>query len=111
MPKQLLSVALLGILLLSACVAPHSAGSNHACPTGCCGIGPGAGRRRSASRTVPPGFDGRSWPSILDTARGQTVNFYMWGGSDVINGWVTGYVAQNPQGALRYRPGDDAGGR
>ena len=42
---------------------------------------------------TPPGYDGQTWADILAEANGQTVNFYMWGGSDLINNWVTGYVA------------------
>lgn len=41
----------------------------------------------------PPGYEGKTWADILAEADGQTVNFYMWGGSDLINSWVTGYVA------------------
>lgn len=36
-----------------------------------------------------------TWEDVLAAADGQTVNFYMWGGSDLINEWVTGYVADN----------------
>ena len=50
-----------------------------------------------ADAPAPPGFEGQSWADIVATARGQEVNFYMWGGSDVINSWITGYVAQNLQ--------------
>jgi putative spermidine/putrescine transport system substrate-binding protein len=53
-----------------------------------------------ADATPPPGFEGQSWADIVDAARGQTVNFYMWGGSDLINSWVTGYVAETL--AARY---------
>lgn len=42
---------------------------------------------------TPPGYDDQTWADILAEASGQTVNFYMWGGSDLINNWVTGYVA------------------
>lgn len=41
----------------------------------------------------PPGYEGQAWADIVAEANGQTVNFYMWGGSDLINTWVTGYVA------------------
>ena len=34
-----------------------------------------------------------TWDDILAQARGQELNFYMWGGSDLINNWITGYVA------------------
>lgn len=34
----------------------------------------------------PPGFD--SWEAVVAAADGATVNWYMWGGSDSINGFV-----------------------
>lgn len=37
--------------------------------------------------------DPRDWPTVLKQARGQTVNFYMWGGSDNINRYVDRVVA------------------
>lgn len=49
----------------------------------------------------PPGFAGRTWADITAEAAGQTVNFYMWGGSDLINRWVTDYVGA----AVRERYG------
>ena len=38
---------------------------------------------------APPGYDGRTWADIVAEANGQSVDFYMWGGSDLINTWVT----------------------
>lgn len=38
-------------------------------------------------------FDVNDWDSVIEAAAGQTVNWYMWGGQDNINEWVTGYVA------------------
>jgi len=38
----------------------------------------------------PPGYE--SWTEIVDSAKGQTVNWYMWGGQENINTWVTDYV-------------------
>lgn len=35
---------------------------------------------------TPPNFD--SWEEILEAARGTTVNWYVWGGSDAINDFV-----------------------
>lgn len=35
---------------------------------------------------APPGFE--SWNAVLEAARGTTVNWYMWGGSDAINEFV-----------------------
>lgn len=34
-----------------------------------------------------------AWPEVLKQAKGQTVNFYMWGGSDNINSYVDTVVA------------------
>lgn len=34
-----------------------------------------------------------SWDQIVQEARGGTVNWFMWGGSDTINAYVSGYVA------------------
>jgi len=41
-----------------------------------------------ASPTVAGGLDLANWDSVLATARGQTVNWYLWGGSEAINGFV-----------------------
>jgi putative spermidine/putrescine transport system substrate-binding protein len=38
---------------------------------------------------APPGFD--SWEAVVEAARGQTVNWYMWGGSDSINAFVDNF--------------------
>ena len=35
---------------------------------------------------APPGFD--SWDAVLEAARGQTLNWHMWGGSDAWNNLV-----------------------
>lgn len=39
-----------------------------------------------------PGFD--SWDQVLEEARGQTVYWYMWGGSDAINGFVDRFYGE-----------------
>jgi len=41
-----------------------------------------------------------SWPQVLDAARGQTVDWYMYGGFASANAYVNGYVA--PQVEARY---------
>jgi putative spermidine/putrescine transport system substrate-binding protein len=43
----------------------------------------------------PPGYEGKTWADVVAEAEGQTVNWYMWGGSDVINEWVNGFVADH----------------
>jgi len=37
-------------------------------------------------------LNGMTWEQIVAAADGQTVNWWMWGGSDVINSWVNGWV-------------------
>ena len=41
-----------------------------------------------------------SWPQVLEAARGQTVDWYMYGGFASANAYVNGYVA--PQVTARY---------
>ncbi len=88
MKKQLI---LLLMILLAACTSSETqpatddtaaSGSSETAPDGA---------------TPPPGYENKSWSDIVAEANGQTVNFYMWGGSDLINNWVTGYVAENVQ--------------
>ena len=43
-----------------------------------------------ATAVEVPGFS--TWEEVLTAAEGTTVNFYMWGGSDVLNGWVDEYL-------------------
>jgi len=41
---------------------------------------------------VAPGFD--TWDDVLSAADGTTVNWFMWGGSETINGWVDKYFGE-----------------
>lgn len=75
--------------LLAACVAAPVAPAVPTASTGAPVL-----QEAPADIPAPPGFEGRAWGDIVATAQGQTVSFYMWGGSDIINGWVTGYVAE-----------------
>jgi len=43
------------------------------------------------SLEAPPGF--ASWDDVLSQANGQTVNWYLYGGSDAINGFVDTFYA------------------
>jgi putative spermidine/putrescine transport system substrate-binding protein len=64
----------------------------------------GGGRRESGGGRSPSGaaqvesfeerFRSMSWEQIVAEARGQTVYWYMWGGSDLINRFVSGYVGR-----------------
>ena len=38
--------------------------------------------------------DERSWEEIVSAAHGQTVDWFMWGGSPAVNAYVNGYVAE-----------------
>jgi len=49
---------------------------------------PGSGAGGSADPGTSP-----AWASVLSQAKGQTVNWYMYGGDDTLNAFVTGYVA------------------
>jgi putative spermidine/putrescine transport system substrate-binding protein len=40
------------------------------------------------------------WQAVLDRAKGQTVDWFMWGGSPAVNAYVNGYVADTL--AARY---------
>ena len=40
----------------------------------------------TATADMVPGYD--SWDDVLSAADGTTVNWFMWGGSETINGWV-----------------------
>ncbi len=52
--------------------------------------------------TFAPGqFDLNNWNSVLAAAKGQTVNWYMWGGSDSINSFVDNFYGK----ALKDRYG------
>ena len=46
-------------------------------------------------------FDINDWDSVLATAKGQTVNWYIWGGSDSINAYVDNFYGT----ALKERYG------
>jgi putative spermidine/putrescine transport system substrate-binding protein len=41
------------------------------------------------------GYDINDWDSMLAAAKGQTVNWYIWGGSDSINAYVDNSTARH----------------
>ncbi len=49
---------------------------------------PDASGTSDASATITEGFNLDNWASVEEAARGQTVNWYMWGGSESINNFV-----------------------
>lgn len=90
--KKPIIMILTGILFLAACTPALVTPAEPSTPAQRVTV-----EQAPAGAPVPPGFEGREWADIMAEARGQRVNFYMWGGSDVINGWITGYVGQNLQ--------------
>ncbi len=90
-----IAVMLASILLLTACapVAPVASPTSASPATA---LSAPIEEAPEGAET-PIDFEGKSWADIVAEARGQEVKFYMWGGSDVINGWVTGDVAQKLQ--------------
>jgi len=49
----------------------------------------------TAAPTFAPGqFDINNWDSVLAAAKGQTVNWYIWGGSDSINSFVDNFYGK-----------------
>ena len=51
-----------------------------------------AGRQESAA-PFETRYQNMSWNEIVAEASGQTVYHYMWGGSDTINNWISGFYA------------------
>ncbi|NUR29926.1 MAG: ABC transporter substrate-binding protein [Catenulispora sp.] len=49
----------------------------------------------TACGTTPGGKadDPQDWQSVLSAAKGQTVDWYMWGGDATLNGFITGYLS------------------
>ena len=72
------------IVVLSAC----SSAAPPAPPTATTG----AVSTSSAAATDVPSASASNWDAVLAEAKGQTVNWYMWGGDDLINQYVTGYL-------------------
>jgi putative spermidine/putrescine transport system substrate-binding protein len=67
-----IAVPVIGALLLAACSA-------------------------AAAGTASPGAsspDPANWSQVLSAAQGQTVNWYLWGGDEGLNGYVTGWVTR-----------------
>jgi len=77
----LLTLLMVVVLVLSACApsAPEPAQP------------PAADKKEGQG--LPGELEGMTWDEILAAADGGEVNWWMWGGSEVINRWVTDWVA------------------
>ena len=70
-------------LLLAACSSPT-------------GSAPSVATSQPAATNLPVAgeFDINNWDSVLAAAKGQTVNWYIWGGSDSINAYVDNFYGK-----------------
>jgi putative spermidine/putrescine transport system substrate-binding protein len=75
----------LSVLLTLLALALAACGSQPAAPTS-----PTA----PAATAFEDTYRAMNFEQIAAAARGQTVNWHMWGGSDAINAYVNGYVAE-----------------
>ncbi|MEE9308335.1 MAG: ABC transporter substrate-binding protein [Spirochaetia bacterium] len=53
-----------------------------------------AGGKQEQSLPFEQRYQSMSWEQIVDEAGGQKLYWYMWGGSDLINKFVNGYLAE-----------------
>ena len=90
--KRFIFLLVVTTLLLAACVPSVATTSQPAATNPPVGINP---------PTVAGTFDINNWDSVLAAAKGQTVNWYIWGGSDSINTFVDNFYGK----ALKDRYG------
>ena len=83
--KRIVFLLVVLTMLLAAC-APNTATSAQPAATN-----PPAANDAPA---VPGEFDINNWDSVLVAAKGQTVNWYIWGGSDSINAFVDNFYGK-----------------
>jgi putative spermidine/putrescine transport system substrate-binding protein len=57
-----------------------------------------AGGKQEQTLPFEQRYMSMSWDQIVQEARGQKLYWYMWGGSDLINKFVNGYVAERLKG-------------
>jgi putative spermidine/putrescine transport system substrate-binding protein len=91
--KRLLFLLVVSTLLLAAC-APNTVTPAQ----------PAAATDQPIATTAPTvagAFDINNWDSVLAAAKGQTVNWYIWGGSESINAFVDNFYGK----ALQERYG------
>ena len=102
----MLNLFLLFALMFSGCAAPAPAPAAPTTAPAAPTTAPAAPTTAPAAPTMAPaastGGDlglpdamaGKSWDDILKEAKGQTVNFYHWGGSDVVNKFYQGFLTE-----------------
>jgi len=89
--KRSLFALLVGILAVGLVLGACTPAPTQAPPTAVPATEPPPTQAPPAkvSQGFPGKLEGKSWDEILAAANGQEVNWWMWGGSEVINDWVT----------------------
>lgn len=85
--KRFAFILILFAALLAACATPAATTTQPAV--------------NNAPAAAPGAFDPNDWDSVLAAAKGQTLNWYIWGGSDSINAFVDNFYGK----ALQERYG------
>ncbi len=62
---------------------------------GLCAASLFAGGKSEAEEPFERRYRDMRWGEIVAEAEGQTLYFYMWGGADYINNWVSGYFSRH----------------
>lgn len=83
--KKIVFVFVVLALLLAACAPSATAVPQSAATTQPAAI---------TAQAAPGEFDLNDWNSVLAAAKGQTVNWYIWGGSDSINAFVDNFYGK-----------------
>ncbi len=93
------SYVVLAILLLAACggATPAAPAAMLAPATPATNV-PASAAATTQPATSAPAFDLARWDSVPAAARGQTVNWYLWGGSESINTFVDTFYGQPLKG-------------
>lgn len=55
----------------------------------------GCGSETKEAEEKPANTQEKDWDAVLEDARGTEVNFYGWGGSQLTNDWIDGYLAES----------------
>jgi len=82
----LLGLLMIVVVVVSGCAPPAPA------PTEVPPLPAAAPAAEKEGLGLPGDLAGMTWDDIVAAADGQTVNYWMWGGSDVINAWVNGWL-------------------
>ena len=94
--KHIVFLLVIFTLMLAAC-APSSPATTQPAAT----AQASATETLAATQPAAGEFDINNWDSVLAAAKGQTVNWYIWGGSDSINAFVDNFYGK----ALQERYG------